>query len=318
MPVLAGIKNIKPEERILFVTDHKYLPYFKDIKGIEPFGYDAVGRHRGILGLIRLFNDLRPFRITKVIDLHGVIRTYFLDALFLLGFTPVKTVRKHRKLRKQVLKGTGNLEVPHAVERYQEVLERAKMEVQVVDCPLKRITPAAGQGIPRIGFAPLARHNPKNWSRNHILRFLGNLKPGSEHEVYLFGGKEDSPTLDALTGKGIHNVAGNLSPDEEIALISTMDVFVSMDSANMHLASLCGIPTISIWGATDPKLGFRAYNQPERYSFYASRENVNCRPCSVYGGKPCYRKDSPMLCMDKVDPNQVTEMLKEIIELRSL
>ena len=48
------------------------------------------------------------------------------------------------------------------------------------------------------------------------------------------------------------SLAGKLKLDEELALMSHLKVMVSMDSANMHLASLTATPVISIWGATHP------------------------------------------------------------------
>ena len=50
---------------------------------------------------------------------------------------------------------------------------------------------------------------------------------------------------------------------QELILMSHLDVMLSMDSANMHLASLTGIPVVSIWGATHPMAGFLGYNQKE-------------------------------------------------------
>ena len=42
----------------------------------------------------------------------------------------------------------------------------------------------------------------------------------------------------------------------ELNLMSHLDVMLSMDSANMHLASLVNIPVVSVWGATHPYAGF--------------------------------------------------------------
>ena len=70
--------------------------------------------------------------------------------------------------------------------------------------------------------------------------------------------------------------------------MSHLDVMLSMDSANMHLASLTGIPVVSVWGATHPMAGFLGYNQdPEN----VIQIDLECRPCSIYGNKPCQRGD---------------------------
>lgn len=75
---------------------------------------------------------------------------------------------------------------------------------------------------------------------------------------------------------------------EELILMSNLDVMVSMDSANMHLASLTGTPVVSVWGATHPYAGFLGCNQKEENAVQVS---MPCRPCSIFGNKPCQRGD---------------------------
>jgi len=317
MPLLAGITQHDQHKRIVFVTNQKFLPYFKEVTGIETFGYDPEGRHQGFRGIFRLFSDLRPFRISQVIDLHGVLRTWLLDAMFLLRLRPVYLIKKHRKLRKKILKGRTDVQVPHAVDRYQEVLNRAGITTRVVHYPLKQKIQENRSGKYRIGFAPLTKHTTKNWTKQHIAFFISLVTSENGCEVFLFGGTADYQHLEAYRSVKVHNVAGQLTPEEETDLINSLDLFVSMDSANMHLASLAGIPVISVWGATDPRLGFQAYKQPESLTIAAPLSEVSCRPCSVYGGKPCHRKDSPMLCMEKNDPARVTRLVKEILQKHS-
>ena len=84
--------------------------------------------------------------------------------------------------------------------------------------------------------------------------------------------------------------------------MSHLDKMVSMDSGNMHLASLVACPVVSIWGATHRYAGFLGWNQ--------SSDNVidiplPCRPCSIYGNKPCLRGDYACLC--GIDPQVVVD-----------
>ncbi len=88
---------------------------------------------------------------------------------------------------------------------------------------------------------------------------------------------------------------------------------ISMDSANMHLASLLGVPTISIWGATHPDLGFRPYNQPPDHQIEAPEGALKCRPCSVYGGKPCSLKSEPLKCLKLIEVEQVMQKVRLVL-----
>jgi ADP-heptose:LPS heptosyltransferase len=83
-----------------------------------------------------------------------------------------------------------------------------------------------------------------------------------------------------------------------------MHLMISMDSANMHLASLFGVPVISVWGATHPYTGFYGWAQP---TGNAVQIDLYCRPCSVFGNKPCYRGDHA--CMEQLPPELILEKL---------
>ena len=75
----------------------------------------------------------------------------------------------------------------------------------------------------------------------------------------------------------VKSVAGKYSLDQELALISRLDLLICMDSANMHFASLVGTRVLSVWGATHPYAGFYGYHQdPED----CIQLDLPCRPCS--------------------------------------
>ena len=104
--------------------------------------------------------------------------------------------------------------------------------------------------------------------------------------VVLFGSKEEANILDEWAKKfqGVTSVAGKYTLREELDVIRGLRVMVSLDSANMHLASLVGTRVVSIWGATHPHLGFLGFGQKEEDCV---QRDLPCRPCSVYGKKAC-------------------------------
>jgi len=82
----------------------------------------------------------------------------------------------------------------------------------------------------------------------------------------------------------------------------------SMDSSNMHMASLVGTPVVSIWGATHPYAGFMGYGQSITNGV---QTDLECRPCSVFGDKPCWRKD--LACMNNIDIDEVLMKVSQVI-----
>ena len=131
-------------------------------------------------------------------------------------------------------------------------------------------------------------------------------------KIFLFGGgKREIEILTQWANQysSATCIAGKLKMDAELALMSHLDVMVSMDSGNMHLASLVNTPVVSIWGATHPLAGFMGWKQSEEN---AIQVDLPCRPCSVYGNKPCYRKD--YACLHNIQPNTIAQRILSIIQ----
>jgi ADP-heptose:LPS heptosyltransferase len=319
MPVLDGILEKNQDLQIIFVTRRKFEPYFSGIRRLTIIAFDPEGIHKGIAGLFRLHKEIRCQNFDLVIDLHGTLRTIMIDLSLGMAGYKVFRIKKHRSIRRQVIRKKGpGIMVPHAVTRYLEVFFKAGLQGKIssfssLGSEFKKSLATVQSATKRIGIAPISKHKTKNWGLTNIGELIQLINTNFNCEVHLFGGAEDQLDLGPLSGGNVYIHAGIAKPKEEISLISKMDIFISMDSANMHLASLIGIPTISIWGATDPKLGFAPLNQPISYAIYSDSPEVYCRPCSVYGEVPCRRSDSPMICMTSITPQRVLGKIMEIL-----
>ena len=91
--------------------------------------------------------------------------------------------------------------------------------------------------------------------------------------MLLFGaGKKEGDILQTWENtqpSTVLNVCGKMGGlKNEMLLMSQLDLMISMDSANMHIASIFGITTLSIWGATHPKAGFSGMDK---------RQTTNCK-----------------------------------------
>lgn len=94
--------------------------------------------------------------------------------------------------------------------------------------------------------------------------------------------------------------------EAEMALMSHLDAMVTMDSANMHLASIAGAPVVSIWGPTHPCCGFAPWRQPA--ANMVQRADLGCRPCSVYGQAPC--RLGTHQCMRSITPAEIADRVR--------
>ena len=78
-------------------------------------------------------------------------------------------------------------------------------------------------------------------------------------------------------------MAGQLKLQQELRLISNLDVMLSMDSGNAHIAAMLGVKVITLWGATHPYAGFSPFNQTLENSLVSDRNMFPKLPTSVYG-----------------------------------
>ncbi len=161
-----------------------------------------------------------------------------------------------------------------------------------------------------IGIAPFAQHKGKCWPLELVEQTIALLTADPANRIILFGGgAKEVEILEGIAGK-YHNVesaAGKYKMKQEQEVMRGLDVMVSMDSANMHLASLVGTPVVSIWGATHPYAGFYGWGQKMEN---AMQVELPCRPCSIYGNKPCSRGD--YACLNMITPQQVVKKITEV------
>jgi ADP-heptose:LPS heptosyltransferase len=322
-PVLRGIRMQYPDIELLLLTRSSFRPFFTSIDGVQLFFPDLTKRHKGFSGLVRLYKDIKSTgKINYIIDLHDVLRSKILRLFFKLSGIPVSVINKGRDEKKSVIKGITKTRLKHSVERYCDVFANAGFPVIPMDGPwiipsAKAITKASTLkgnlvGL-NIGVAPYAKHKLKIWPEENMIRLLELISQKHSSRFFLFGGDEESERLATFQTKvtGSTNMAGRLTLDEELALMSKLDFMIAMDSSNMHMAALVGIKVISIWGGTDPISGFGAWMQPEDFSVSIPIDELTCRPCTTYGKGECRRGD--LACMNWQTPEMVFDKIEKII-----
>jgi ADP-heptose:LPS heptosyltransferase len=321
-PVLRAIRLQYPEAEVVLLTRPLFRPFFYSLDGLTLFFTDLKKRHKGFLGLIRLFTDLRGTgRFDKVIDLHDVLRSKILRFLFMLCGVPSFVIDKGRGEKRAIISGKNKTKLKHSVERYSEVFYKAGFPVTFTKGPwiipspeaLLKVESIAGkqEGL-KIGVAPFARHKLKIWPEEYMIRLLKLISDKYYARFFLFGGNEEKERLSAFQAriKESVNTNGLINLDEELALMSRLDLMIAMDSSNMHMAALSGIKVISIWGGTDPVSGFGAWMQPDEYSVRIPVDDLTCRPCTIYGKGECKRGD--FACMNWLTPEIVFRKLENL------
>ncbi|HEY9185070.1 MAG TPA: glycosyltransferase family 9 protein [Salegentibacter sp.] len=298
VPVLQTLTATYPELRITMLTRSFFKPMFQDIPNVSVYEADVNGVHQGVLGLSRLAKELRDEGIDAVADLHNVLRSNVLKSVFYLFGIPVEQIDKGRKEKKALTRVKEKVFRPlkSTHQRYADVFSALgyPIDLSTHQFPKKKqlsenIKKLLGPEPKKwLGIAPFAQHNSKAYPPDLMAEVIKQLSRNKKIKVLLFGGgKNEKEQLEIWEGQfeDTLSVAGKLSFEDELSLISRLDAMVSMDSGNGHLAAIFGIPVISIWGVTHPFAGFRPFKQPERNSLLPKHEKYPNIPTSIYGDK---------------------------------
>ncbi|MGY5851251.1 glycosyltransferase family 9 protein [Salegentibacter sp. F14] len=323
VPILRILTATYPDLKVTMLTRSFFKPMFQDIPNVSVYEADVSGVHQGVLGLSRLAKDLRDEGIDVVADLHNVLRSNVLKSVFFLFGIPVEQIDKGRKEKKALTREKNKIFKPlkSTHQRYADVFSNLGYPIDLdshqfpIKKPLseniKKIVGA--EPIKWLGIAPFAQHSSKAYPFDLMEEVLKQLSQNPKIKILLFGGGEIEKTQLETWEKRFKNtmsVAGRLSFEEELALISNLDGMISMDSGNGHLAAMFGISVISIWGVTHPFAGFRPFKQPESNSLLPSREKYPYIPTSIYGQKyPDGYEDA----IREISPEQILEKINELL-----
>lgn len=322
LPVLKGVLESNTDVEIFLLTQSSLAPLFADIERLHLLKADLRKEHKGFSGLFRLYRKIyTEIKPNLIFDLHGVLRSFILDFLFKLSGYKVHVFKKGTLQKRRVIKSKLLNQLPGTVDRYSEVFISAGFNLVLPELPVL----AAGKLPVRfsevcqksiiIGIAPFAKHQQKIWGVAKIDKLIEKLNDHYDCTILLFGGgKAEFDILNELAEKHSNCVvsSNHFNFNDEINLMHRLSLMVSMDSANMHLASMAGVPTVSIWGATHPALGFAPYKQPAENMIQYTGSELACRPCSVYGNKKCIYSDS-IRCMEYVSVDSVLWRIKQLI-----
>jgi ADP-heptose:LPS heptosyltransferase len=317
IPVIRAFSRKYPDAEIVMVTRKAFEPFFNSIPSVKLFFPDFRRRHKGLPGIIRLYNDLRYlYTFDHIIDLHDVLRSKVLRFLFRLSGVKVSVIDKGRREKKALISGKKKTYLKHTVERYCDVFLKAGVPVEPLkeNCilpdaeALKKTDVQVDKHIINIGVAPFAKHQLKMWPVDYMMKLLAIVSHNHKCMFWFFGGDEDLPQLRELKKlvAGSFITTGVLNLKEELALMSKLSFMISMDSSNMHMAALSGTKVISIWGGTDPMAGFGPWMQPDKYSIRIPVEELDCRPCTIYGKGKTKRNFE---CMRRLTPELVYERM---------
>ena len=323
IPVLYPVCRANPDTRFVMLTKKWPASMFHDRPdNLMVVGIDVKSEYKGVMGLMRLATQLRrEYHIDAVADLHNVLRARVVSLFLRLWGIPVVHLDKQRAQRRALVSHKSQEPLTPTIGRYREVF--LKLGVDAPDnftrlydgkaLPTSSVVPDKEPGQRWVAISPFSAHEGKVYPLELMQQVVARLSERDNYQIFLLGGGKDEKIVlrkMVLNRKHIISMAeikhGFI---DEYALLGKCDLMVTMDSANMHLASLMGLKTVTIWGATAPACGFMGYGQSADDDIQL---DMACRPCSIYGERDCRYGD--YRCLKNIPPDEVVQRVIATIE----
>lgn len=292
-------------------------------ENLDVLGVDFKTDYKGLWGLVRLASTLvHDYHIDAVADLHNVLRSRVIGLCMRLRGIPVERLDKQRARRKALVNHRSRRSVTPTVERYRQVLERLGIKApsgaftrlyEDKPLPTSPIVPDKQPGQRWIAVAPFSAHEGKVYPLEQMRQVVSQLSKNVDYRIFLMGGgRKEAALLQPWQDENDHVVSLAAIKHgfiDEYALLARCDLMLTMDSANMHLASLMGLKAVTIWGATAPSCGFQGYGQDSGDDVQL---DLPCRPCSIYGERACRYGD--YRCLAGIAPQQVVRHVENLLK----
>ena len=318
-PAFRALRRALPGARIALIA----LPFVRDLAA-RSASLDRFIPFPGWPGMAEQFFDprrtlralarLQSERFDLAIQMHGTgvysnVYTLMLGARLTAGF-----VREHD--------GPGRLDAAFVMPSQGREAERLCALTAFLGAPPAApgacefpLTPQdhegaqrllAGARPPFLGLHPQARKAEKRWPAGRFLEAAGALQERRGGTVVLLGAEAGghAPPPSAKAGGPLIDLAGRTSLGVLGAVIARLSLLLTNDSGPAHIAYALGVPTVTIFGETDPA----RWGPPEGGPFRVVRRDLPCRPCAEDGCLFGYE------CLSAVTVDEVVGAASEVIE----
>ena len=306
-PTVLNLRCNFPKAKILYLTKEKYRSTVAMIDGIDEIltVSDTISSMAYFKFLMHLDNHY-----DYIFDLHGNIRSWMARKFLTANH---KFVYPKRRLeRALIVKNKIYPEVyPHTIDLYNQILLDAELEVYLHRPIIKRQAPENRlyseffeKHTSVVVIAPGASYKTKQYPPEEFASVAYEIYNQNKSGIFWADANEQDelPELVNKIPKESFQRISNLPIGELASVIDIAQLTIANDSGIAHLSSAVHTPVVTIFGPTHPALGFAPHGLFDQ----VVQVPEECRPCSLHGGKACYRESQ--YCFDNIESERVTKL----------
>ena len=301
VPAVRAIKQGRPDAHVTVAVPEKIAAIWKLIPEVDEIISLPAG---SLFGTVRALRQALPFDVAILFpnSLRAALEAWLSGIPRRVGY------RGHHRswLLHQIVRQRTHIgRIEHQAEKYLRIARDAGAETgapQLPAAPLLR--PGAGD---KIALCPGAEYGPaKRWLPERFAAVAAAVSADRPVQWVLFGTATDAAVGDVIAtalGERCVNRIGRTSLAQLIEELRACRLLLTNDTGTMHLAALLGLPTVSVFGSTEPRL-----TAPLGAGHIILRHHVEC--------SPCFLRECPIdfRCMKAVTVEEVTAAVRSILQ----
>ena len=324
-PALRALRQTIPEAHITWVVGEVAAPLLKNNPFVDEVyiwpreRWEAsikAGRlHEAWALWQKLSRDLKNYSFDIALDVHGLLLSGLIAKAS--GAPRIIGMAHTRELNSWFMTDIAPARPgSHVIERYLSVLRPLGIAggstamTLVVDEESRSFAEEflRSRSIfptqPIVTLIPATSWITKNWPPEYFAALANSLDPSLG--LMLCGSQGDRAIADAVMNKvtrPVIDAVGQTNLLQTAALLSRSKAVVTGDTGSLHMAVALGVPTVSLFGASDP-----ARFGPLTGSHIVLTGTGDCRSCFKAA---CRRGDHR--CMHSITPRRVLEALRRLV-----
>lgn len=330
-PAARALKEQYPDAKLHWICTPSLTPllegnpYVDEVIPWERDQYEAYSKRLRLGKMYSMYKalcrKLEPYHFDMAVDVQGrlisglVLRAS--KAPIRLGLRGTKELNWLFTNRK----ATGHYQ--HVIKRYNDVVALTGADVSnthmVLNLSQEEVRWAKDELVavesvkPTIGLVFGTSWVTKEWTEDHWHSLLNSIYPWAN--ILLLGGNRERALTDRiirdvpLQATNTYDAVGRTSLRETAALIHECDLLITGDTGALHMAEALDVPTIGIFGPTDPAI----WGPLNPESIVIQADGVDCLGCRH---RVCPK--SKRLCMENIQPETVEAAIRKLLKKETL
>ena len=308
IPTLKMLKNSIPGCSVTLVTLKKYAPLFSGCPYVDNV-IALDGNYKKLKNIREISRRMRRMGLDYIFDFQN---NWASQLISFLAFAR-KSFGFSRKLgflftRKAKFPKKGTVDPISSQELITSLAGLKISDKKLIFWPTSHDIGQFGLKGKYLGInvSASAKWATKNWPKENIIKFIELFsKSNPDFDVLLLGDENSASTaaqvVEGLPKARIVNLCGKTTLFDLIEILRKVKVFVTPDTAALHLAQSLGCAVVALFGPTNPE--GHVVKTPR---LKIIEKNISCAHC--YRSK-CSKHD----CMREITPAEVLSAVKELI-----